>query len=106
MPAKKKNTNKPPTKTQVMAQIAERTGLTKTQATEAYAALVDVMAASLRRHKEFTVPGLFKVRVVRKPAREARPGRNPFTGESIMIKAKPASNAVKVRALKGAKDMA
>jgi nucleoid DNA-binding protein len=34
------------------------------------------------------------------PATSARKGRNPFTGEDIMIKAKPASRKVSVRALR------
>ena len=53
----------------------------------------------------FTVPGLLKMRVVKKPARKARKGVNPFTGEEMMFKAKPASKTVKVAALKGLKDM-
>ena len=53
----------------------------------------------------FTVPGLLKMRVVKKPARKARKGVNPFTGEEMMFKAKPATKVVKVTALKGLKDM-
>jgi len=53
----------------------------------------------------FVMPGLMKVSVVKKPARPARKGINPFTGEEIMIKAKPASKAVKVKALKKLKEM-
>ena len=51
------------------------------------------------------MPGLVKMLKVKKPATKARPGVNPFTGENIMIKAKPARKIVKVRALKGLKDM-
>ena len=50
--------------------------------------------------------GLVKVTLTRKAATPARPGKNPFTGEAITIKAKPARNVVKVRALKALKDMA
>ena len=53
----------------------------------------------------YTVPGLMKVKVVRKPATKARLGINPFTGEEMMFKAKPARNVVKVLALKGLKEM-
>ena len=53
----------------------------------------------------YTVPGLMKIKVVRKPATRARKGVNPFTGEEMMFKAKPARNIVKVLALKGLKDM-
>ncbi|HWM27396.1 MAG TPA: HU family DNA-binding protein, partial [Woeseiaceae bacterium] len=51
------------------------------------------------------IPGLAKVVVQRKPATKARKGVNPFTGEEMMFKAKPASKTVKVAALKGLKDM-
>lgn len=53
----------------------------------------------------FTLPGYFKVSVVKKPARPARKGINPFTGEEIMIKAKPARKVVKIKALKKLKEM-
>ena len=53
----------------------------------------------------FSIPGLLKVRVVKKPARKARMGVNPFTGEEMMFKAKPASKVVKATILKGLKDM-
>lgn len=53
----------------------------------------------------FVMPGLMKISVVKKPARPARKGVNPFTGEEIMIKAKPAYRAVKIRALKKLKEM-
>jgi len=54
----------------------------------------------------FNLPGLLKVMVVRKPATEARKGINPFTGQETIFKAKPARNVVKIRPLKGLKDMA
>ena len=53
----------------------------------------------------FTVPGLMKITVQKKPATKARKGINPFTGEEIMIKAKPARKVVKVRPLKNLKEM-
>jgi len=53
----------------------------------------------------FVMPGLMKISVVKKPARPARKGVNPFTGEEIMIKARPAYKAVKIKALKKLKEM-
>jgi nucleoid DNA-binding protein len=53
----------------------------------------------------FVLPGLMKISVVKKPARPARKGVNPFTGEEIMIKARPAYKAVKIKALKKLKEM-
>ena len=53
----------------------------------------------------FTLPGILKITVVKKAARPAREGINPFTGEKIMIKAKPAHKVVKIKALKRLKEM-
>ena len=55
--------------------------------------------------RQFTVPGLMKCVVKHRPARPARKGINPFTGEQVTFKAKPASEVVKVRPLKNLKDM-
>ena len=72
---------------------------------------MDAMADLAHRHLkkkgsgEFTVPSLgIKLRRVMKPARKARKGVNPFTGEEIMIKAKPATTSVRAVALKAIKD--
>ena len=72
---------------------------------------MDAMADLAHRHLkkkgsgEFTVPSLgIKLRRVMKPARKARKGINPFTGEEIMIKAKPATTSVRAVALKAIKD--
>jgi len=111
MAAKKKagaSTRKPPTKSEIYTKIADDTGLTKKDV----AAVFDSLSAQIKKNLGgrsapgmFTVPGLLKMRVVKKPARKARKGVNPFTGEEMMFKAKPASKAVKVVALKGLKDM-
>ena len=53
---------------------------------------------------QFILPGLLRMRVVRKPATKARPGRNPFTGEAMTIKAKPARNVVRATPSKALKD--
>ena len=102
------NTKKPPTKSQIYAQIADDTGLTRKDV----AAVFDSLSAQIKKNLGgrgapglFTVPGLLKMRVVKKPATKARKGINPFTGEEMMFKAKPASKTVKVAALKGLKDM-
>ena len=46
-----------------------------------------------------------KIVKLHKPRRAARKGVNPFTGEEMMFKAKPAHNIVKVRPLKSLKEM-
>ena len=95
------------TKSQILSSLAEDTGLTKKE----IAGVVDALADLAHRHLkkkgsgEFTVPSLgIKLRRVIKPARKARKGVNPFTGEEIMIKAKPATTSVRAVALKAIKD--
>ncbi|MEK7383284.1 MAG: HU family DNA-binding protein [Elusimicrobiota bacterium] len=94
------------TKAQMVADLADRAGLTKAQVQDVFAALADVVAAELKAGRPATIPGLVKVTLVHKSATPARPGVNPFTKEAIVIKAKPARRVVKVRALKPLKDMA
>ena len=50
------------------------------------------------------MPGLLKIRSVKRPATKARMGRNPATGEEITIAAKPAHNVIRLSALKALKD--
>lgn len=74
-------------------------------------AVLDCLTGVIEKHVKsggpgvFVMPGMMKISVVRKPARPARKGVNPFTGEEIMIKAKPAHKVVKIRALKKLKEM-
>ena len=110
MAASKKagNTKKPPTKSEIYTKIAEDTGLTKKDVAAVFESLSGQIKKNLGGRGGpgmFTVPGLLKMRVVKKPATKARKGVNPFTGEEMMFKAKPASKTVKVAALKGLKDM-
>jgi len=108
MAKKKKSTlGKPPTKTEILRTISDETGLTRRDVDAVFEALRDLIKKNLGRRGPgvFTLPGLVKVKVVLKPATKARKGINPFTGEEIMIKAKPARKAVKVLALKALKDM-
>lgn len=53
---------------------------------------------------KFVLPGVLKITVVKKAARPARKGINPFTGEETMFKAKPAHKVVKIKALKKLKE--
>ena len=102
------NTPKPPTKSEIYAKIVEDTGLTRKDVAAVFESLSGQIKKNLGGRGGpgvFTVPGLMKRRVVKKPARKARKGVNPFTGEEMMFKAKPATKVVKVTALKGLKDM-
>jgi nucleoid DNA-binding protein len=108
-PAKKVATVKEKmTKTQILASLADSTGLTKKQVGDVLESLESLIEGSIRKRGvgEFTLPGLMKITTVKKPAVKARKGINPFTGEETMFKAKPASVAVKVRPLKKMKEFA
>lgn len=96
------------TKTQITNEIAESTGLTKKQVNDALEGLSNVIERHLHKKGvgEFVLPGLLKIKTVKKPATKARKGINPFTGEETTFKAKPASIAVKAQPLKKLKDMA
>ena len=109
MAAKKKTAIKDRyTKSAILADIAENTELSKKQV----GAVFDELASLIERHVkkggagEFTLPGLLKIKTVKKPARKAQKGvPNPFRpGEVLDIAAKPASTRIKVLPLKGLKD--
>jgi nucleoid DNA-binding protein len=96
------------TKSQIIASVSESTGLTKKQVSSVMDEMHSLMERSIKKRSvgEFTVPGIMKITTVKKPARKARKGINPFTGEQTTFKAKPASIAVKVRPLKKLKEFA
>jgi DNA-binding protein HU-beta len=95
--------NAAPTKSEVLANIAKETDLSKKQVAAVFDSLGGVIKKSLRGNGLFTMPGLLKMKVVKRPATKAREGVNPFTGEKMMFKAKPASRKVRVMALKNLK---
>jgi nucleoid DNA-binding protein len=96
------------TKTQMVTQIADNTELTRKQVQSVINELSDIIEGHIKKRAcgEFVLPGLMKIATVKKPAKKARKGINPFTGEETVFKAKPASNAVKIRPLKKLKEMA
>ena len=96
---------KAPTKSEILNQISKSTGLSRQQVGGVFDSLADVIRKSLRANGVFTYPGLLKMKVVKKPATKAREGVNPFTGEKMMFKAKPASKKVRVLPMKNLKEM-
>ncbi|HWJ04215.1 MAG TPA: HU family DNA-binding protein [Steroidobacteraceae bacterium] len=92
-----------PTKSDILATISKDTGLSKKQVGSVFESLNGVIKKSLKSHGLFTLPGLAKMKVVKKPATKAREGINPFTGEKMTFKAKPASKKVRVMPLKNLK---
>ena len=97
--------NAAPTKSEVLAQISKETELSRKQVAEVFESLNGIIKKSLKGSGLFTLPGLCKMRVVKKPATKAREGTNPFTGEKMTFKAKPASKKVRIGALKGLKEL-
>lgn len=98
----------PMSKSQLLASLVETTDLSKKQVSAVLESLTEVIYSHLRKNSAgaFNFPGLLKLHVVRKPATKARKGTNPFTGEEMMFKAKPARNVIKARVLKKLKDIA
>jgi nucleoid DNA-binding protein len=108
--AKKKatraSTNKPPTRNEVYREVAAKTNLTRKDVISVCDALTGVMIKSVKNHGTFNHLGLIKFTLVRKPAvAGGKLVRNPFTGEMVRQKARPASRTVRVRPLKAIKDM-
>lgn len=106
--AKKVPTIKDPlSKSNMIKTITDVTSLSKKEVVS----VLDCLTQVIEKHVKsggpgvFVMPGLMKISVVKKPARAARKGVNPFTGEEIMIKARPAYKAVKIKALKKLKEM-
>ena len=95
------------TKAQVIAELANGSDLDKKSVGRVFESLQDLIRKQLssRGPGEFVVPGLVKLRVVKKPATKERQGINPFTKEPITIPAKPASKKVRATALKALKDL-
>ena len=84
------------TKTQTIAAMAERTGLSKGQVSD----FLDQLASLAYNEagSGFTFPGIGKLVLV---DRKERMGRNPATGETIVI---PAKKVLKFRIAKACKD--
>jgi len=102
----KEKTAKPMTKSEIAAQLSEKTGLSKAQVTSVFESLAELVGNQLNNGPGlFTLPGLLKIKVVRKPATPARTGVNPFTKQETTFKAKPARNVIKLQALKNLKQM-
>lgn len=95
------------TKGQLFSTLAGCTGIQRRDISCLFDELGTIISAHLKKQGpgQFTLPGLVKISVKHKPASKARKGINPFTGEEMMFKAKPARNVVKVRPLQRLKTM-
>ena len=98
---------KPATKAEVFSTLSEKTGLNKKEITVVFEAMNELISKELGKKGPgmFIIPGLLKLKVVRKPATKAGQRLNPFTKQMMMVKAKPARNVVKAQPLKALKEM-
>jgi DNA-binding protein HU-beta len=92
-----------PTKSEIVATICKDAELSRKQVAAVFESLNGQIKKSLRSGGLFTLPGLLKLKVVKKPATKAREGINPFTKEKMVFKAKPASKKVRALPLKSLK---
>ena len=97
-------------KTQILKEIADNTDLSRKQVQSVLDQLEVLMERHIKKRSvgEFTLPGLFKIKTVLRPARPARRGvPNPFRpGELMDVPRRPASTRVKITPLKKLKDFA
>jgi nucleoid DNA-binding protein len=104
----KSNTSKkkPLSKSEILQAVTDAIGeeISRKQVKQVVESLVDLGHRELKKNGVFVLPGFAKFVVVRKPARPAREGVNPFTKEKQMFAAKPASKGVRARPVKAVKD--
>jgi len=91
------------TQSQLASEVAERAGLTKSDAKAALEALEEIVLEQLGEAEKVRIGGVVQLNVRVKEATGPRKGRNPATGEEITISAKPAAVALKARPLARAK---
>ncbi|MGM0632634.1 MAG: HU family DNA-binding protein [Pseudomonadota bacterium] len=98
------------TKTEILNEIAQNTDLSRKQVNDVLEELGVLIERHVKKRStgEFTLPGLLKIKTVKKPARPARKNvPNPFKpGETMDIPRKPASTRVKILPLKKLKEFA
>ncbi|MEI8337001.1 MAG: HU family DNA-binding protein [Actinomycetes bacterium] len=89
----------------LVLDVAERTGSDRKTADAAVSAVVDSITAAVAKGDSVSISGFAKFYRRMKPATKSRKGTNPFTGEAMTFKAKPATKTVKVTPLKAFKDV-
>jgi DNA-binding protein HU-beta len=92
------------TKAQLIEKIATENDVGKKEVKGVLETLATVGYKELKKTGVFLVPGFAKFVVIKKAATKARKGTNPFNGEPMMFKAKPARKIVRARPVKAAKD--
>ena len=95
-------------KAAMLTHLAQETGLTRVQVASVMSELEILIERHIKKRAvgEFSLLGLMKIRSVKRPATKQRMGRNPATGEEVVVAAKPATTRVRITALKRLKEMA
>lgn len=101
-PSKVSAPEKPYTQSEFLASLTKTTGLSKPAIKLVMEQIKAIIEAHIGRNGPgvFALPGLMKMTLKSKPATKARKGINPFTGEEITFKAKPARRVIKIKPLK------
>ena len=97
------------TQAQVIKELAEKHELKPGQVKALFADLRELITTEINPRSRVApgvaiIPGICRIKTRKRPARKARKGINPFTGEETTFKAKPASVAVKILPVKALKD--
>jgi DNA-binding protein HU-beta len=93
------------TKADIYTSLAGSTKLAKSQIASVWEEYFKLVSSEVKKGRDIIIPGIGKINVKHRPAKPARPGRNPATGESITIPAKSAHKVVKIRVAKDVKDL-
>ncbi len=104
---KKSGGKKTMTKSQFVAHLADKTGITKKQVDSVLTEIIDTITnqVSSKGPGKFVFPGLCRVTVTHKPAVKGGETKiNRLTGAEYVTKDKPAYNQVKLRPVKALKD--
>lgn len=99
--------NKRMTKSQIVAELSESTGLTKKDVASVFDSLRDIVTRELGKKGpgEFVIPDMMKLKVRVTPATKERKGIDPFTKQERVFAAKPAQKKIRATALKKLKDL-
>ena len=94
-------------KAQIITELAEKTGMSKKDIQNVFAALLELIEREVgkRGPGEFVIPDIIKMKVKQIAARKERKGIDPFTKEERVFPAKPASRKVRATPLKRLKDL-
>jgi DNA-binding protein HU-beta len=97
---------KPLSKSEILTAVSDAVGeeLSAKHVKAVVEHLVAIGHKALKKSGTFVLPGFAKFVVVKKPAKPARKGINPFTKQEQTFAAKPASKTVRARPVKAIKD--